>query len=269
MKFRSGPFLVAVVMLCGLAVAAYARVDMKDVVGLWLFDNENDEAVDLTDNENHGTLEGKPQWVDGKFEGALELNGEDDYIQIVPSESLDAIDDQITLSAWVYPDGVQNTTKDGTSAISGGIIEKNEATGFLLKSWEGIGAGTITWHFSVAGNWSIAVTPGILNEWQHIACTYDNESAKIYLNGVLKADNAKTGPINTAADQLTLGIRLTGDHTAWFKGMIDEIAILDVALEESDIEAIAERGIGSVLGIRPVEACGKAAASWGALKRQY
>ena len=54
-----------------------AAVDLDDAAGIWLFD---EDANDSSGNNNHGTLVGNPQWVDGKFGKALKFNGTGDYV---------------------------------------------------------------------------------------------------------------------------------------------------------------------------------------------
>ena len=251
-----------------------AELNLENAVGIWLFDEiVGNEIVDSSGNENHGTFakNAEPKRIKrGKFEGALELDGKDDSIDVPRSESLKAIKEQISLSVWVYPDGVQPVTKDGVTAISGGIIEKKDRSGWSLYSWEGdLGAATLTWHLSLAGVWSNEnnmIVAGILNEWQHIGCVYDGKNVKFYLNGELKANNPQEGEIRSFPDKLTIGLRSSGDHSGWFKGMMDDVAIFNTALDDDDIERLVNSGLGRTLDVLPVSPSDKLAATWATFK---
>jgi len=243
-------------------------------VGIWLFDEiVGNKIVDSSGNENHGTFakNAEPKRIKrGKFEGAIELDGKDDSIDVPRSASLKAIKEQISLSVWVYPDGVQPPTKDGVTAISGGIIEKKDRAGWSLYSWEGdLGAATLTWHLSLAGVWSNEnnmIVAGILNEWQHIGCVYDGKTVKFYLNGELKANNPQEGEIRSFPDKLTIGVRSSGDHSGWFKGMMDDVAIFNTALDDDDIERLMNVGLARSLDVLSVSPSGKVATAWATVK---
>ncbi|MFA5794468.1 MAG: fibronectin type III domain-containing protein [Candidatus Brocadiia bacterium] len=76
---------------------------------------------------------------------------------------------------------------------------------------------------------STSLSPG----WNHIVMTYNkNDSSnqqKLYVNGTLKAQGTLTGSINTNAGNLYIGNN--------FKGVIDEVKILNRALSESEVGA--------------------------------
>ncbi|MBD3183280.1 hypothetical protein GF312_13370 [Candidatus Poribacteria bacterium] len=45
----------------------YAIIDTESLVGMWLFDQDDDIVEDMSGNGNDGTLMDKPEWVEGKF----------------------------------------------------------------------------------------------------------------------------------------------------------------------------------------------------------
>ena len=85
-----------------LTIPGYAKLDPKNAVGIWLFDEGNgDTAKDSSGNGNDGTLEG-PKWVDGKFGKALEFNGASDYVDTGNNPITDLNGTKIfSISAWV------------------------------------------------------------------------------------------------------------------------------------------------------------------------
>jgi len=66
-----------------------------DLIGHWTFDEgAGTVAADSSSYGNDGTLGGDPQWVDGILGGALELDGNDDYVAI------DGIADDLTANTF-------------------------------------------------------------------------------------------------------------------------------------------------------------------------
>lgn len=58
-----------------LPQVSVAKVNPETAVGVWLFDEgTGKEAKDASGNNHHGTINGA-EWVDGKFDGALEFDG--------------------------------------------------------------------------------------------------------------------------------------------------------------------------------------------------
>ncbi|MCB9248560.1 MAG: hypothetical protein H6613_08440 [Ignavibacteriales bacterium] len=60
-------------------------------------------ANDFSGNQNHGIIYG-PVAVDDRFgnsSGAYLFDGIDDYIKILDSDNLSAVDQQLTIATWV------------------------------------------------------------------------------------------------------------------------------------------------------------------------
>ena len=92
--------LIAISLM--LAGISDAKIDKKSIMGMWLFnEGKGETAKDSLKNGTDGKLIDGPNWVKGKFGGALELDGSDDYVDLGSASSI-AITDAITVSAWVY-----------------------------------------------------------------------------------------------------------------------------------------------------------------------
>ncbi len=58
------------------AVVSNAKIDQKDIMGMWLFDEgKGDVAEDISGHGNDGVLMNGPEWADGQLGGALEFAG--------------------------------------------------------------------------------------------------------------------------------------------------------------------------------------------------
>ena len=89
--------LLGICLILGAASHASA-----DLVGHWAFDEgQGTIAYDSSGNGHHGTLHGDPQWGVGKINGALELDGDGDYVE-VPDHESSRLWERFTLAAWIY-----------------------------------------------------------------------------------------------------------------------------------------------------------------------
>ncbi|HMC96856.1 MAG TPA: LamG domain-containing protein, partial [Flavobacteriales bacterium] len=122
-------------------------------------------------------------------QNALSFDGVNDGV-ICPGASLDITGTQITLEAWIYP------TVFKTNSFDGNIINKEGgfagyqircgSTG-ILEFVLGTGAGYVT----------VSSPSGtlVLNQWQHVAGTYNGTTAILYKNGVQVASVANTASV--------------------------------------------------------------------------
>ena len=76
----------------------------------------------------------------------------------------------------------------------------------------------------------------------------------------------------------TSGGSITNDYSIYIgatpngwrvSGIIDDVVIFNVALEEEDIQAIMNQGLERALGITAVFPSGKLTTTWGGIKKHY
>ena len=98
--------------------------------------------------------------------------------------------------------------------------------------------------------------------WYHVAGTYKEKELKVYLDGELKKEASPTGKIDPTPGPLHIG-----QEDAWaqeqFNGIIDEVAIFDVALTEDDINSIMTTGLRSITAVSPSS---KLTITWAGIK---
>ena len=248
--------IVIIMMLIG---QSFAKFDPKTIVGIWLFDEgSGDVAKDSSGKGNNGTIHGGAKWVDGKFGKALSLDGADDYVEIAHDASL-MVGDKHTISLWFKLDKVP------TAGMA--VVTKDDwAPGFW---WDGSRIrhhthdppGTL--HY-IDANW----TPD--TKWHSIAVTWDGKKFEIYLDVAQIGSGVTVSNLgrNPLTDKpLLIGIYLaTGQHGQWgafFPGIIDEVAIFNMALTDDDIKTITTKGLKMVTGIEPSD---KLATTWASIK---
>ena len=238
-------------------------VSLESAVAIWLFDEEDDELVeDSTENGNNGTLINGVEWVnDGKFGGALQFDGMDDYVEVPASESLEMGESDLTLSFWFKTSnadaqrpvtkGAVDTTREGyASFITGGVLCAQFSDGVARQHIPGtIDITDDNWHFGTI-------------VWERDSTT------KIYIDGVLDVEQATPYPgedITKETVPVIMG-RKSVDSQQYFNGLLDEVAIFKEALTENEIKSIMA---GLATFISAVEPSGKLVTTWATIKTQY
>lgn len=234
------------------ALPVFAQNLQEGLAGYWKFD---ENANDSSGNGNDGTIEGDPEWVDGKINGALEFDG-DDYVNCGNGDSLQ-IQDQITIAFWFQVEAFQNTWE--------GFLAKGDDS---YRASRGGGNGNAT-HMGISGttagggngyfNGTVTVTDG---QWHHYTGWFDGENARIYIDGELDTEVDATGQINISSFELYIGEN-SQQQGRFFHGLLDDVQIYNRALTEEEIAQVMEGGEGAA-----VELSGKLATKWGVLKTQ-
>ena len=69
--------------------------------------------------------------------------------------------------------------------------------------------------------------------WTHLVTVFDDGDIRQYMDGVLVNEDTYSSGSFTNVDLYKLGVNRAG--SAYFEGMIDEVMVWDVALEDQDI----------------------------------
>jgi PKD repeat protein len=190
-------------------------------------------AADASGKNNHGAISGAA-WAAGKFGKALSFNGSNNQVTVKDSASLD-LTNGLTLEAWVNP----KTSTRGRTVI---LKEKPGGAVYNLYSSEDA-------HLPLAsvfvGDYRIISSKSQLplNQWSHLATTYDGKYQRLYVNGKEVASRAQTGSIQTSGGALKIGGN--GIWGEWFSGAIDEVRIYNRALAVSEIQADMNKSVAS------------------------
>lgn len=225
----------------GFARVVNGRIDIGAVEGslrtYFSFDSSSISDAMATCSPQYSGFTGPFAVTDhrGRASSALGLNdpGTDNYVNLITTYDIFnsnrglGMKGDFTVSAWIYPRAI--------SAWK--ILLGNDGPG---------GPGTL--HFGLYGQnvhmsfWDNYITGGKtipVNQWTHVAWTYNSLGGQmaIYVNGQL--DASAVGRPNTVGDHnLLLGFcpSIAGSQ---FSGWIDEFAIFGEALSASQISALA------------------------------
>jgi hypothetical protein len=219
-----------------------AQVNPESMAGIWLLDEgAGSIARDNSGHAYHADLKGKPAWVKGKFGRALEFQGES-YLEI--------------------RDSAKNLAFGGVAPFSATAWVKNQGGGTLISKFNaGVigayivrigGGGTVSFHREVAP-WAYSGTrPLPSSDWGHAAVTYDGAVMKIYVNGVFDAQQDRGSQNTDTVTPVLIGAQLTGGAPSeFFLGVLDEVALFNVALTEEQIKEVM-KGLATSEALDPI-----------------
>ena len=159
----------------------------------------------------------------GKFHGALELDGNNDYGTTLGHKPLVPTGrNNFTVSAWIY-----DTKGTGYREIISSWHVSNNSFFFGLNGYQNV-------RFS--DSWSSVDVDIEQDKWMNIVVVSTNTNAYIYVNGTLKAE--KHSPLTyTSLGNLYFGRQGLIDGE-FFGGKIDDVAIWNRALSSNDIQSL-------------------------------
>ncbi len=132
---------------------------------------------------------------------------------------------EFTVTSWIYP---RSWATSGLATI----VSKDENFEYHLN-----GSGQVNWWWG-GGSQELLTSSAIpLNEWHHIAITYESGSQVIYIDGVSAATNNSTGSITTNDDGVHIGTDWNY-HSRRFNGFIDEVRIYDAPMTQAEVAAV-------------------------------
>jgi hypothetical protein len=222
-------FCLFLLLIAGTASAVPGNTDSTTDPSLYLSFNEGSGSfvLDGSGNGNGGTLYNTERIRNGGCGGALRFSGVNSSVAI-PYTSRNHPEKAITVSTWFYIDSYRPQI----------LISCHNEGGYRLGIGEG---GDLWWTINLEGYGDLEIPvqhEGIsLNQWHHVTGTYDGQSSKIYLDGVLRNQQNASGLIHYQyPNYVILGaIAGTGDQTGTgcsdsLEGGLDEVRIYPRAL---------------------------------------
>ena len=301
MKTSATWFTLTYIGLIGVSLVftniGSAEIDPTSVVAAYLFDNEEADKVliDWSGNRNHGEINRKIDYVEGKFGKAIHFNPSRNNFIDLGKPLLNDLE-EFTIVVWVNKDA-----EDWVGAT--GIVGQHDVIEWFLSrrstlmlmaypttethqkkdvhvhphDW----AGCLNAKICIS---ALLKLPGPDFKWEdeeswvHLAAIGDAAIMRNTRNaarGVQKRVNKlNIGPVTSygasAHSTKIGGGGIFGPAEAgpdFFSGSIDELAIFNVALSLDDIKTLMAEGLESIglLG-QAVEPAGKLSVTWGELK---
>lgn len=256
----SGPGMADWEPACDIAAVANDKIDLRDLSALavnwrrnahsprpvthWRFDESAGDLAMDDAGENSGTLhgvgDGGSPWVSGKVDGALLLDGVDDYVEIDGYPGIGGTKPR-TVCAWVQ-------TREKFASEMTLIAWGQPAPGsYWSLELDAGGRFRVSCH---AGHAMVGPTVVGDARWHHVAAVLDPvqpgmplmSDVKLYVDG--KRQNLYElveHRIDTSCEQ---SVRVGSSHDpgglSWFDGTIDDVQLFNVALSPENIQQIYE-----------------------------
>ena len=157
--------------------------------------------------------------------GQAMLFGASSAADVADSPLLDVT--ALTLEAWVRPSQLP------TNGNVFDILDVDRQYNLRLRA-----DGTLT--STLVGGAALSPTTAhlMVDQWAHVAVTYDGDAAAIYINGTASATATGGGTLGTSG---TTGMSIGADNNpsgsdrSWFVGLIDELRLMKVARTAAQI----------------------------------
>jgi len=187
---------------------------------------------DYSGNGNHGTLRNGANWVPGKHGHALNFDGtDDDVIGDTPGKNFPVGNQSRTVACWIKSPGwsgdkgLLHWGKDGGTPV---------ASNYQIVAGDG---GTIHWgngygHGILAGTIVVAD-----DKWHHVAGTYQNGIASIYIDGKLDVSGSHTPA--TLLDTAWRWGRFQNSFGAWVGQMVSCLVYVR-ALNDKEVNMLVK-----------------------------
>jgi len=231
-------YLLSVVLVLVLA-AGVANADIKTgLVGYWpLNEGAGDTTADMSGNGHDGTLHNGATWISPGFIGNGAVNIDGNAGSRVSVGTWDP-GEQLTLATWARWTGEQN------KAERTGLIGKRDSWSADGMKW--FSEVTISGQIRMRNYTQTVSSPAgtmtaLIDEWAHIAITFDGTTVIIYLNG----EEVGSGPFSLGPNEtagMGLGCKAGGSNSNQeiFSGDLDEARIYNRPLSVTDVQQLFE-----------------------------
>jgi hypothetical protein len=209
------------------------------LVAWWKFENDPNDSA----GANHGTVQGNPQYADGKFGRAISFDG-NDYVDCGKPDSLNFGANDWTISAWI------KTTLSGTEPQNRGTVFAyggDEAGGIryaLAVNEEYLGTIVLTTDNDAYKVQAMGKTVVNNDIWHHVVGTRNADKLRVYVDGELDADaSLPPGYDLSGVSQHNAYIGAITDHRdnslfKYFVGLIDEVCIFAGAIDTTGVRSL-------------------------------
>ncbi|MFA5010704.1 MAG: LamG-like jellyroll fold domain-containing protein [Ignavibacteria bacterium] len=169
---------------------------------------------------------------------SLSFNGTNAYVDCQNIDRFN-LTNAVTVEAWI-----KFASTSSSMFVAGKVNHQGNRWGYGLfanaNSVHGNQPGKVS--FGIGRSWNsmhsvVSTSTLIIDQWYHVAGTFDGQYIKIYINGGLDNTNNIGSPytIITPTDvSFTIGNVMAG---YWFNGLIDEVSVWNIARTAVDISS--------------------------------
>ena len=205
-----------------------------DIVGFWDFEEgEGEVTEDLSGNENDGIIVGAVWADDTPGEGGYSLyfNGDNSYIEIDDSSSLDGMD-AMTIEFWI-----KLYEKEEEEIQEYYFISKMGCYGFFYTEEEREEGMEYHLEFEVHHDTEYSEAKADISigveKWYHLVAVYNRSEIRIFLDTIKIAEGSGEGkPVNDNDNSLYFSCTEDKNRKLkkWHYGLMDQVRIYEGAL---------------------------------------
>ena len=197
-------------------------------------------AADSSGHNNSGTLSGSSfsfdnSAVNGRFNGALNFDGSNDYISL--GQGYANLKGGMTISVWAYPTAVKSWSRFvdmGNGEYNSNIVfgRRGSSNDLFFEAYDRDNSGGQVRAENVIQ----------LNSWQLFTVTLDIDgSVAIYKNGVLVSSGQTAVPTNIERMYNYIG-RSNWSADSYYQGRMDDVRIYNYALTNTEVNRLYQYG---------------------------
>jgi hypothetical protein len=215
-----GDGIVDVQDLIEVAEHLFEEIYPTELIAYWKLDEAEGDIAFNSTSDNHGILIGSPTWQPemGKVDGALELDGIDDYIDA--DFVLNPADGPFSILAWIKGGAagqVVLSQTGGANWLSADPSEGNFTTELVPPTTRSPLPPLVS---------EIQITDG---NWHHIGFVWDGSHRTLYVDGVIVAEDTQDG-LAGSENGLNIGAGQMTQSGTFFSGLIDDVRIYNRAV---------------------------------------
>jgi len=247
-------------------------------IAYWKFDEGYGATVhDFSGNGYNGTASSSDSgdntsvtemWdLNGKYNRAMEFDGEDDYVEISDNDIFSFTagggdDLPFSIGLWV------KHSDDGDALYTPTFISKSNGVNYEWEFGTSVDGllrfividSTTDW---IGRSCSYDYLQEFSNKWIYLSATYDGSNdpsgIKIYLNGKRIDDTDDNKDSYVGMSNLSIPVIVSSEYSFYsVNGSIDDMKIFDYALTEDDIKQEYNQGMAVVLGSTGTDSSGNA-----------
>ncbi|MBT4815649.1 MAG: PQQ-binding-like beta-propeller repeat protein, partial [Lentisphaerae bacterium] len=223
----------------GKSGKASATSLLDGLVTAYDFESEGDTVMDVSGNEHGGEAKGIAKARGHTGKGAS-FDGREARILVKPRKDLNPTRG-LTAQAWVKLD------RPDTGTI---LYKAYQYALFVVKTEAGICFSSTT----RAGDFLNVTSPSPvkLGAWTHVAMTHDGSLQRLYIDGVLAAEDQQ-GELTTSRNYLSLGASCYAPPKVYnhLACTIDDVRIYSRPLNQAEIQLSMRQAIPAVAVFRP------------------
>lgn len=198
-----------------------------DFVAYYTFDGSGSTLDDESLNENHGSLQDDPQWVEDDDGAALSFDGTDDYVQVDDLKTEGTSDVEaftVAMTFRIDDSGEVQQLVEHNSGSAEWHVEttSNDALQFAVDWDDGHYTRTADGELQ-SGETYVAVA------------TYDGETYRLYLDGEKAGEGTHTSTVDMGDMRLGKDDSGAGQH---LDGRLYEFRLYYTAFDEDEVEML-------------------------------